>query len=117
MSTSKKLEEQAVCPHSYLSKEVIFGQKTGDNICNACGETFMRNEKILPPEHRCSIIASVHALLIAIRANPNLKLVENYELKFVGNYKWALVDSDSKISIPIMAKVADEAISVGLVNL
>ena len=117
MSLSKKLEEQASCPHSHLSKEVIFGQKTGDNICSACGETFMRKEEILPPEHRCSIITSVHALLIAFRANPKLKLTSNYEANYIGIYEWALVDSENKIVIPIMASVANEAISADLVRI
>lgn len=117
MSISKKLEEQAICPHSHLSKEVVFGQKTGDKICDTCGKTFMSTEEVSPPEHRCSIVTSIHALLIAIRANPNLKLTSNYEAKFLGTYEWALVDSDNKIVIPVMAKIVNEAISSELIKL
>lgn len=117
MSASKELEKQALCPHAHLSKEVIMGQKTGDTVCNACGETFMREEEILPPEYRCSIITSVHALRIAMRANSNLKLVYKYEAKFVGIYEWALVDSEGDIAIPVMSTVANEAKSVRMIKL
>jgi hypothetical protein len=29
------------CPHLHISKEVYCGTKTGDYICDDCGETFM----------------------------------------------------------------------------
>ena len=28
------------CDHPSLASEVMFGQKTGDYVCSACGETF-----------------------------------------------------------------------------
>jgi len=117
MSASKELEKQAQCPHGHLSKEVIMGQKTGDLVCNACGETFMKNEEVLSPEHRNSIVMSVHALRIAMRANQALKLVQKYEAKYIGTYDWALVDADNRIVIPVMESVVNEAVSAGAIKL
>jgi len=77
----------------------------------------MRDEKIFLPEHRNSIIASVHALLIAIRVNPKLKFVSNYEAKSGGIYEWALVDFESSTAIPVASAVANDAMSAGVVKL
>lgn len=35
---------EAGCEHLNTSKEVMMGQKTGDRICNDCGETFTKAE-------------------------------------------------------------------------
>lgn len=116
MSASTTLERQALCPHESQSKEIIMGQKTGDLVCNECGETFMRGEKVYRPEERDSIIASIHALRIARRANPDLQLKEDYEKKYIGVYDWALVDLKREIVIPVMAAVIDEAIRIGVLQ-
>ena len=33
------------CPHLNIGKELYYGTKTGDYICNDCGTTFMNNPK------------------------------------------------------------------------
>lgn len=117
MTTFKELEKQALCPHTFRSKEVVFGQKTGDSICNGCGEIFMPNEEITPPEYRSTMITSGHALMIAIQVNRNLKLVKDFISKRGYTYDWALVDESRDFSLPVHSNVATKAISDGHIRI
>lgn len=117
MTSFSDLEKQALCPHTYRSKEVICGQKTGDSVCNECGEVFMPNEKNAPPEFRNAMITSVHALMIAMRVNSKLKLTQNYKTKWGNVYRWALVDETRDFSLPVHSEIADSAISAGHITL
>ena len=111
-----KLEMQARCPHSSRSKEIIRGQKTGDTVCNDCGEAFAPGEMIVSPDFRRGMIVTPHALLIALSINDNLSLSKN-----VNNhdyiYDWALVDKVSgKMIIPVAADVAATCLGSGYVT-
>ena len=117
MTSFSALEKQALCPHTYQSKEVICGQKTGDSVCNECGETFMPREEIAPPEFRNSMITSGHALMIAMRVNSKLKLTKNFKTKSGFVYGWALVDETGDFSLPVHSEVANTAISAKHVTL
>jgi len=117
MTSFTDLEKKALCPHKYRSKEVIFGQKTGDSICNECGETFLPKEEVAPPEFRNLMITSGHALMIAMRVNSKLKLTKNFKTKSGDVYDWALVDESSDFSLPVHSEVANTAISGGHVTL
>lgn len=117
MTSFSKLEKQALCLHTYRSKEVMNGQKTGDSICNECGETFMPNEVIAPPEFRSCMVTSIHALMIALRVNRKLNLVKNFKTKYNNFYDWALVDESSDFCLPVHSEVASMAISAGHVVL
>jgi hypothetical protein len=117
MTRFSNLEKQAICPHTYRSKEVIFGQKTGDSVCNECGEIFMSNERVAPPEFRNSMITSAHALMIALRVNGKLKLTQNYRTKLGDVCRWALVDETSDFSLPVHSEIANLAISAGQITL
>lgn len=109
------LERQALCLHLHRSKEVVFGQKTGDSICNDCGEIFVPNEKVAPPEYRNAMIVSAHALVIAMRVNGNLKLVRNFRTNWGDVYNWALVDEGNNIALPVLSDVASSATLAGYV--
>lgn len=117
MTSFADLEKQALCPHTYCSKEVICGQKTGDSVCNECGETFMPKEENAPPEYRNSMITSGHALMIAMRVNNKLKLAKNFKTKWGDVYGWAIVDESSDFSLPVHSEVANTTISAGHVTL
>jgi hypothetical protein len=117
MTNFADLEKQALCPHTYRSKEVICGQKTGDSVCNVCGETFMPKEDIAPPEFRNSMITSGHALMIAMRVNSKLKLAKNFKTKWGDVYDWALIDESCDFSLPVHSEAANTAISAGRVTL
>jgi hypothetical protein len=117
MTSFSDLEKRALCPHTYRSKEVVFGQKTGDSVCSECGETFMPNEKIAPPEFRNAMITSAHALMIALRVNSKLKLAQNYETQWGDVYRWLLVDETCTFALPVHSEIANSAISSGRVKL
>lgn len=106
------LEEQARCSHPSLSKEIILGQRTGEYVCDSCGESFMTREvNEPPPEYRTQMIVTPHALLIALKVNNNLKLEK--EVKRNGFiYDWALVNKENgEVIIPVAYDVAEDCIA------
>lgn len=107
------LEKQARCPHESLSKEVIMGQKTGDLVCNSCGDTFLRDEKITPVEYRHEMIVTPHALLVALKVNKDLELRQDPTSDSLSlQYDWALVSkSTGKVVIPVAADVAEDCVA------
>jgi uncharacterized Zn finger protein (UPF0148 family) len=106
------LEKQARCSHTSLSKEIIFGQKTGEYVCDSCGESFMTKEVDEPlPEYREQMIVTAHALLIALKVNDNLKLEKEVESHGI-TYDWALVNKENgKVVIPVAYDVAEDCIA------
>lgn len=107
------LEKQARCPHTSRSKEIIAGQKTGDTVCDECGEAFAPGETIVPPDFRRGMIVSPHALLVALAINKDILLAKDVDHHtFV--YDWALIDKDSKeLVIPVAADVAAAFVAGG----
>lgn len=106
------LEEQARCSHTSLSKEILSGQKTGEYVCDSCGESFMTREvDEPPPAYRTQMIVTAHALLIALKVNDHLKLEK--EVKSTGFiYDWALVNKENgKVVIPVAYDVAEDCIA------
>lgn len=96
------------------------GQQTGDLICDACGEVFLPDEKVVPVSYRAQMIVSSHALLVALRVNRKLILVKNFVepsgLKL--EYAWALVNKeDREFVISVADDVAEECLSEGYVSL
>lgn len=111
------LEFQARCSHASRSKEVISGQKTGDYVCNDCGEVFMPNERIVQPQYRTGMIVSPHALLVALKLNENLRLKKAAKSN-LSSTGWALHDTSSaRDVISVASDVADECISGGYVSI
>jgi hypothetical protein len=112
------LEEQARCLHTSLSKEIIFGQKTGEYVCDDCKESFMTREvDEPPPAYRTQMIVTAHALLIALKVNDNLKLEK--EIKSHGfTYDWALINKENgEVVIPVAYDVAEDCIAKGYIKL
>ena len=110
-------EKIALCPHTFRSKEVIAGQKTGDTVCNECGEIFMPREEITPPELRSDMITTAHALLIAMRLNKNLKIKSNFKTQHGSQYKWILANEDNSTYIPVHSDAITKCTSHGLLKL
>ncbi|MBD2146055.1 hypothetical protein [Sphaerospermopsis sp. FACHB-1194] len=106
------LERQARCLHTSLSKEIIFGQKTGEYVCDDCKESFMTREVDEPlPEYRKQMIVTAHALLIALKVNDNLKLEKEVESHGF-TYDWALVNKENgNFVIPVAYDVAEDCIA------
>ncbi len=114
--TKGKLEEQARCPHEYRSKETIMGQKTGDKVCNECGEIFMPKEEVTPVPYRKHMIMTAHALLIALKANKDLELKQNVKGQgaLATEYDWALVHKETgEIIVPVAHDVAVDCTEKG----
>ena len=110
-------EKKALCSHSNRYKEVICGQKTGDTVCIECGEVFMPSEKVVPPEYRTDMIVSVHALMVAVRVNKNLKLTRSYKRSDGTIFPWVLLDTSTNSIIPIIESVAAKAVADGHISL
>lgn len=117
MSEMSTVEKQARCPHNHTSKEVICGMKTGDKVCNDCGEAFWPGEEIRPVEYRTGMVLTPHALLIALHCG-KVELKKNIKSLASETYKWALVDkSTGEIIVPVATVVVDDCISKGYLKL
>lgn len=84
MSKMSTVEKQARCPHNHTSKEVICGMKTGDKVCNDCGEAFWPGEEIRPVTGRYSPVRRLigtpgwctlgHGIMIPIRRGLSIRI-------------------------------------------
>lgn len=94
----------------------MFGQKTGDTVCDDCGEAFAPGETISPVEFRDSMIVSPHALLVALSINTNLVLAKDAAGPVLV-YDWALVDkATNNVFIPVAADIAIACVDGGYVS-
>lgn len=97
---------------------MLFGQRTGDRICNECGKLFAVSlgENVIQVEYRDEMISSSHALMIALRINKNLKLMCDVKTEWGELYRWAVVDKlTNKPSLPVLSEIAESAVSSGFV--
>jgi hypothetical protein len=120
MNKFDDIEKQALCSHSSRSQEVLFGQRTGDRICNQCGKVFAVSlgENVIPVEYRDEMISSSHALMIALRINKNLKLMRDVKTGWREEvYRWAVVDKiTNEPFLPVLSEIAESAVSSGFVK-
>lgn len=112
------IEKQALCSHSSRSQEVLFGQRTGDRICNQCGKLFAVSlgENVIPIDYRNEMILSTHALMVALRINKNLKLMRDVKTGWGEVYRWAVVDKlTNNPFLPVLSEIAESAVSSGFI--
>ena len=118
MVYANALEKQARCEHANLSKEVMYGQRTGDFVCDDCGADITRHDRnnIVPVEYRDEMILTPHALLVSLKANQELHLVKDVEAPYLRCH-WALVNSSREIIIPVAKGVVEDCLAKRYVTL
>jgi len=110
-------EKQAACRHEgKLNYELVFGKRTGDRICPHCGRTFSPGEEILPVEFRCQLIMTPHALLSAVRLNPDLELCHN-PMPRARQFAWYLASkSGGGVKMGVAREAAEACVQRGLID-
>lgn len=107
-NTLSNIEQRAICEHVHTSKEVMCGQKTGDRICDDCGECVVPGTVDPPVAFRDDYIVTTRELSIvmSIEKAAELKFYFRPE-KSVILYPCALVSLNGSLIKPVFKSVAE----------